>query len=349
MRALRESSGLSRSDHIAALRIDGPGAFDVLEYASTRRLYLREGQLRHTLLLQPDASVFADVYIGSGDDGLYLLAEGPTESDLLAWLGALAERRFPAARISARGLSQDMVVLGIDGPYAWEVASGLLGPAVLGMPYLTLLRRDEVLCLRAGRTGEYGYLLLVPHAEADGLRARLTEVGRPLDLVPVGLEALDGCALENGHFSIRMRRTTPFARPLTPIELQLQWRVAYDKEFTGAEALRARRAEGFTVRTTGFTADGALAPGTPLQMGDEDAGEVLAATFSHGLGMWVGSALLHRRLAHPHVALTATSEAGIVRVTTRTTPLVYNASLQIDPHKHSYATRASRPVALGAR
>jgi len=140
---------------------------------------------------------------------------------------------------------------------------------------------------------------------------------------------------------------TALAAPLTPLELQLQWRVAYDKDFCGAEALRARRAAGFEVRTTGFTADGSLAPGTPLRLGDEGAGEVLATQFSPGLGTWVGSALLHRRLAHPHVPLTATSDAGVVRVTTRTTPLVYNTSLQIDPHKHSYATRGAMPVPPG--
>ena len=71
MRALRESAGLSRSEHIAVVRVEGPDAFEVVEYASTRRLYLREGQLRHTLLLDPDTGVFADVYIGSGDDGLF--------------------------------------------------------------------------------------------------------------------------------------------------------------------------------------------------------------------------------------------------------------------------------------
>ncbi len=347
MRGLRESAGLSHGEHIAVVRVGGPDAFEVSEYASTRRLYLREGQLRHTLLLDPDAGVFADVYIGSGDDGLYLLAEGPTEAELLTWLAALTERRFPSARITSRGLANEVVVLGVDGPYAWEVVSSVLGPAVRGMPYLTILRRDEVLCVRAGKTGEYGYLLLVPRSEAAALEARLLEAGRPMDLADVGLDALDACALENGHFTIRTRRDTPLAAPLTPLELQLQWRVAYDKDFCGVEALRARRAEGFKVRTTGFTADGSLAPGTPLRLGAEDAGEVLAAHFSPSLGMWVGSALLHRRLAHPHVPLTATSEAGAVCVMTRTTPLVYNASLRIDLHKHSYATRGALPVRQG--
>jgi aminomethyltransferase len=338
LRGLRSSAGASRADHVAVVRVDGPDAFDLLEHASTRRLYLREGQMRHTLLLHEDAGIFADVYIGSADDGLYVLAEGPTEAGLAAWLQRLRETQLPAGRAEICGLSAERVTLGVDGPYAWEVVSGLLGRAVLGMPYLTLLRREDVLCLRAGKTGEYGYLLVVPRSQASDLETRLAEVGRPLGLVTVGCEALDVCALENGHFSMRTPRETALARPLTPIELQLQWRVAYDKAFVGAEALRARRAEGARVRATSFTADGALTPGQTLQLGGEDAGEVLATSFSPTLGAWVGTALLTRRLAHPHIELTASSDAGAVSLTTRTPPLIDNLSLHVDPHKHSFAT-----------
>jgi hypothetical protein len=76
-----------------------------------------------------------------------------------------------------------------------------------------------------------------------------------------------------------------------------------------------------------------------LQAGGQDAGEVLAARFSPTLSAWVGSALLVRRLAHPHVSLAASTEAGPVGLTTRTTPLVDNLSLHVDLHKHSFATR----------
>ena len=259
---------------------------------------------------------------------------------LVAWLARLASERCPGGRVELRGLSGESVVFGIDGPYAWEVMVGVLGPTVLGMPYLTMMRRGELLCVRAGKTGEYGYLLIVPREEADAVAARLAEVGGALELVPVGLGALDVCSLENGHFSIRLLRETSLAAPLTPIELQLQWRVAYDREFVGAEALRARRAAGLTVRTTAFTADGSLPPGTALRFDDANVGEVLAATFSPTLGTWVGSALLQARVAHPHLPLTATTEAGPVQLTTRTTPLVDNVSLHLDPHKHAYAARA---------
>jgi glycine cleavage system aminomethyltransferase T len=261
----------------------------------------------------------------------------------VAWLEGVRDRTLAARDTVIRGLSAETVALGVDGPYAWEVVAGLLGPAVLGMPYLTLLRREDVLCLRAGKTGEYGYLVLAPRPSADELHSKLVEAGRLLgfELATVGLGALDVCALENWHFSIRTCRETRLARPLTPIELQLQWRVAYDKDFVGAEALRARRAEGARWRATCFTAEGPVAPGQAVSRAGEDVGEVLAACFSPTLGAWIGSALLARRLAHPHVALAVSSEAGPMPITTRTTPLVDNRSLHVDPHKHSFATRGA--------
>jgi aminomethyltransferase len=342
MRALRRSAGISRPTHVAIVRVQGPDAFDLLQHASTRPLHLREGQLRHTLFLRDDAGIFADVLVASTDDGYCVLAEGPTEDDLAAWLTRTAETR----RMTLHGLSATHVVRGIDGPYAWEAAARILGPAVLGVPYLTLMRREDVVCFRAGKTGEYGYTLVVPRDATQVIDEKLATIAPSLDMEDVTLDALDLCALENWHFSIRALRETKLARPLTPIELQLQWRVSYAKEFPGANALRARRADGAKVRATAITADGPLAPGDALRIADDDdAGEVLAAAFSPLTKTWVGIALLSRRLAHPHVELIATTAQGTVRATTRTTPIVDNESLRVDPHKHTFATRSARETA----
>ena len=339
VRALRSSAGLTRASHVAVVHVEGPDAFDVLQHACTHSPYLREGRALHTLLLRPDGSVLADAYVTAVDDGYFVLAEGPAEEELVAWLDGLRSRDGAARSAEIRGGSAEWAVLGIDGPYAWEVATGLLGPGVLGMPYLSLLRREEVLAVRAGKTGEYGYLLLVPRAAVTAVEEKLGTIGRPIDLASVGSEALDVCALENSHFSVRTLRGTSLGASLTPIELQLQWRVVYAREFVGAEALRARRAEGPRARATCITAGGPIAPGQAVHIAGREAGTVLASCLSPTLGRWVGSALLDVRVAHPHVALTAMTGAGALPVETCTAPLVDNLSLRIDPHKHTYATR----------
>jgi aminomethyltransferase len=324
--ALRSSAGLSRPTHIAMVHVGGPDAQSLLQDASTQSPYAREGRVRHTLFLREDGSVFADALVVKVEERFFVLAEGPDEAALVAWL----DRAKGEKDVTIDGMSDAWAILGIDGPYAWEVVGGLLGPAVYGMPYLTLLRRDDVVCMRAGKTGEYGYLLLVPRSNMTEVEARLVEIGAPLDLVRVGLEALDTCALESWHFSMRMLRT-----PLTPIELQLQWRVNYAREFIGAVALRALRAEGAKVRLTCFIADRAVAPGDRVRLAGLEIGEVLIACASPTLDRTMGAALLERRFAHPHLTL-STRDASL---RTCTGSLVMNKSLSIQPHKHSYATR----------
>jgi glycine cleavage system aminomethyltransferase T len=339
VRALRSSAGLMRFDHVAVVRIEGPDAFALVDALSPSPLFLREGQMRHTLLLDGDARPAADLYVCSDEEEFILLADGLSTANLVARLEARRAERLPAGEVRVQALEESHVLFGVHGPYAWEVAGAFIGPTVLGMPYLSLMRVDEIVCLRSGKTGEFGYDFLVTRDSADEIERCLLELGAAFDLTPVTLPALDLCALENWHFNIRTLRETPLAQPLTPIELQLQWRVGYARDFVGADALRARRAAGPAVRATFFTSRAAVAPGQPLSFEREPCGEVLAAAASPTLGGWVGAALVTMRLAHPGLELTVASESGAIAVRTATPPLVRNRSLFVDPHRHTYRTR----------
>lgn len=342
VRALRTSVGLSLASHVALVRVDGPDALDFLQLASTQSPYARVGRVRTTLLLRDDGSIFADAFIVNLGDFFLVLAEGPESAEIVAWLTSL-KTRSKSFDVSIRGIDDEWAVLGVDGPYAWELVSQLFGAAVLGMPYLSVLARDETICIRAGKTGEYGYLLLVPRPALDATLAELVERGGPLDAARVGLAALDLCALESWHFTMRTLRRTETVETVTPIELQLQWRVVYAREFVGAEALRARKAEGAKSRVTCFVADGPVGEGQRVQLEGSVRGEVLAALTSPTLGRTVGAALLDRRVAHPHLALEAMAPAGPLPMRTCSAFLVDNVSLRVQPHLgHTYATRGER-------
>jgi glycine cleavage system aminomethyltransferase T len=345
LRTLREAVGLSALTHVVALRIQGDGAFALLDRLSTAPLYLREGEMRQSLLVTESGTPFADVIIASDDEGYFLFAEGPGEAALLEHIERYGRPAVGAAEVTVSSLSASHELWGLNGPYAWELASALLGPAVLGMTYLTVLRPPDgdVICFRGGKTGEYGYDLLVPRARVPSFGAEVRRQGETLGLGPVGLAALDQAALENWQFNIRaLQGGGALARTLTPLELQLQWRVGYDRAFVGVEALRARRAQGPAVRLTSFTARADVAAGQPVLWDREVVGEVLACGWSHTRGEQVGAALITTRLAHPGIdAFTAGTAAGAVPLRTRTPPLLDNRSLYVDPHRHSYAARTA--------
>ena len=341
LHALRHAAGLSRLDHVRPVRFRGDGAFDLVDALVSSRLFVRENELIQTLLLDPDGRPFADAMVAQEEDALLLLAEGPSMEALLAHARRVKEERCPRAAVDVEDLSSTHGLYGLDGPYAWELASEALGPDTLGLPYLSFVRLvDSVMCLRAGKTGEYGYLVLAPGPETEATWSRLREVGARQGAIEVGLPALDFCALENWHFSMRLYEPMGRELQLTPLEFQLQWRVDAQKDFVGAPALKARRVAGPSGRVTCFTAGAEVSAGQPVRLGDARMGTVLVVGWSPFRREWVGWAHLDLSVAWPGIsALEVEGAGGPVAIDTRSPPLLNNRSLHIDPHRHSHQTR----------
>lgn len=332
LRALRESVALSERDHVAVIAAEGSGAFDALDRLVSGDLWIQTGRARHTLLLHEDGTPLADVYVSARDDDFLLLAEGAPGRELVEHLEG---HRPPGAAASFR-LLDDRAVLGLDGPYAWELAAAVLGPDVMALPYLTTCELDGASCLRAGKTGEYGFDLVVPRAAAAAWRERLLEAGRPFDLGRAGLEELDHCALENFFFNVRREGRSG----ATPLELQLQWRVSRRKAFVGSDALAARRARGIRERLSCLVGPGPISVGDALLHGGRAVGRVVNAGWSEPRGEWVASALVSRELAHSGVGgFELAGSPARAPLRTVSPPVLDNRSLYVHPQRHGYLTR----------
>ena len=328
--AVRRGVGLLYLDHVAVARISGPDAFDVADAVSPRPLFVRNAQMLHTLLLTDQGHPLADAYVVAQDGAYLVLAEGPSGAALADWLRAHTPAGADAA---VEDLTPTHRLLSVQGAYAWELIAEVVGPEVVGVPYLSTFRLTDpnALCLRAGKTGEYAYHVLIDASLAGAFEARLRQVGRDFDLVDLSLDALDQCALESGFFCIRM----PGVADLTPLELQLGWRLAWDRSAPGLAALRAGRRD-VNRRITWFVLDpGQAAPGagSPLRLEAGSSGTVLHAWHSALVDRVFGVALLDLGVAWPHQRLA--SPPGI----TAAPPLLDNRSLHLDPQRHSYAGR----------
>lgn len=332
IRALRTACAVTKADHVHALKVGGPGALDLLDVATTSRLFARENQMLQTLMLNADGTVFADAFVCLDEDAWLVLAEGPTLRALVAHL----ERLRPAgADVTITDLRATHALWSIDGPYAWELATALLGPEVLGAPYLSFMHLREATCFRAGKTGEYGYFLLVPQGTAPALWSRLWELGAGLDLAEADLASLDQCAVENWHFSIRALDP---ALKLLPAELQLQWRVDATKAFEGAAAVRAK---GAPRRLCCFTAKDEVRAGADVTFAGQRIGAVATAGFSTTRADWVGWAVLDA--AYGWAGVTR-YQVGGVALQLCSPPVIDNRSLFVDPRKHTWRTRHEHPM-----
>jgi aminomethyltransferase len=331
VRALRSSVAWSRLDHVAHVRIRGADAYGHLDRVVPSALSLRDGQLLHTLLLDDAASPMADAYLGWDDEEFFIFAEG-VEPDRL--LGHLRSHLPEADGFELEDRTASHVIVALDGPYAWELLGAAVDPEAIGLPYLSFYHLDGWTCYRAGKTGEFGYGIILPAAEAAEFEGRLEEVGAAFDLARAGLEALDQCALENWFFNIRREGRAP----VTPVELQLQWRVAYDKEYVGSTALAARRREGARRRVTCLLSDGGMAVGDAVVLSGATVGEVVNAGFSHVRGDWVALALMDVAWAHPGIGAFGVGADGVAARSV-SPPVLNNRSLGVSPQLHSYRTR----------
>lgn len=323
MRAIREGVAITHADHFTTLRFSGgDGAWETLSWLTSGELFLRDGQVLHSLWLDERAHPLADVYVLRDDESFVVVAESQG-ADIVAH--AHDNVRGDAV-IDALGATHR--VLSLNGPFAWELLGDIVGPDVVSLPYMASFRMDGGWALRAGKTGEFGYDLVLPVERADAIEARLRERGARFDLADAPLEVLESCMLENWFFNVRREGRLD----VTPLELQLQWRTTRGREYLGAPALDARRAEGPRQRLTMLLPSARVHEGDEVHLWGDVVGTIVNASDGAAL------ALIDLAWAHPGIDAFEVSPA---RTPARsvTPPLANNRSLHVNPQQHSYATR----------
>jgi glycine cleavage system aminomethyltransferase T len=303
--AIRTAVALSDGTHLACARVESRAALDQI---SPRKLHIGNGQMLHTLFLDDAARPVADIYLACDDDTFLVYGEG----DVIDHLAARG--------LASTDLSATHAFLCIDGPYAWELVAELTSPDVIGIPYLGFFHAEQFTCFRAGKSGEYGYDLLVPREHVSAVRERILDVGRAFDLRVASRAALDLCALEAGFFNVRHQSRAG----LTPVELQLQWRVTPGRIEKRAPAQR----------TVMFAAPREVAGDITLDAAI--VGSVLQQGYSVVREEQIGVALVDVAVAHAGLR---GFHAGETALRTISSPAVNNRSLYVDPQRHTYATR----------
>ncbi len=327
--AIRTSVALCGSEPLVCLRVAGSDAHAALDAICPKELFIHDGQMLHTLLLDEAGEILADLYVCADDEDFLLLAEGLSAAELERYLA----QHFPKGlEVRAESLAESHRLLSLNGPYAWELLSEVFSPEVIGLPFHGFYHGAGFLCFRAGKTGEYGYELLIERALESELVERIVERGAQFDLREVGLEALDTCALENWFFNVRAEGR---AR-LSPLELQLQWRISYRKQYPGSASLAEQRARGPRRRAVLVACAEPLAPESVLHYGEQPIGEVIVGRRSPTRGDELGIAIIDLDFAMPGLG---TYRMGDAEVRVLSAPAVRNRSLYVDPQRHNYRAR----------
>jgi aminomethyltransferase len=296
---IRDAVGITDFSYMRAFKIPEEKGLDFLDTLLAGNVAkVRFGRVLHTFLADGEGHLMADCFMANNDEELILLCESLVDDTALnSILSANG-----AAEAGLIDLSEDHVVLSVDGYKAWAVIKDLFGTDIVGLPYLSIERYgfegQDIRLFRAGKTSEFGYLIMAPVSCANALFARLNEL-----TVHHG-GGLCGCAVHN-DLRLEGRFFNIFAEGAVvrdPLTLGLQWMIDFDKDkFLGREAIFARRSAGLTEKIIGIGFEGpveSLAPGTRIFDGNDKISEVATSCFSHVLQSSVGLAVFPLAIAY---------------------------------------------------
>ncbi len=291
--ATRTAVGIFDVSHLGKAVVRGDRAIDLVNAAFTNDLdRIGPGQAQYSLCCDEETGgVVDDVIVYRGTSDVFVVPNAANAATVIAMLQDAAP---PGVDISDR--HRDIATLAVQGPKSQAVLEALGLPAA--MDYMAYQRLDwrglPVAVCRTGYTGEHGYELMPPAAEAGVLWDALLEVATPLGGLPCGLGARDTLRTEMGY----PLHGQDLSIAVTPVQARLGWAVGWDKPaFWGRDVLIREREVGAPRLLWGLRSEdrGIPRPHMAVRGGnDGDLGEITSGTFSPSLKVGIGLALLAR-------------------------------------------------------
>lgn len=278
---VRRDAGMFDVSHMTILDLHGAQARPFLRrlVANSVDKLKASGKALYACMLDEKGGVIDDLIIYYlAEDFFRLVVNAATRDKDLAWITAQAAP-FGVSITERR----DLAIVAVQGPNARAKVLELLSPeaaqAAGKLGKFVACEADGLFVARTGYTGEDGFEVMVPEAQAVDFWNRLLAVG----VKPAGLGARDTLRLEAGMALYGQ----DMDESATPYEAGLAWTVALDagRDFTGRAALEAQKAAGAARQMIGLVLDekGVLRHGQAVFCASGE-GEILSGTFSPTLG-----------------------------------------------------------------
>jgi aminomethyltransferase len=293
----RNGAGLFDVSHMGQIRIrarsgDQPGdladvarALETLMPADAQGLAVN--RQRYGLFTNSTGGILDDLMFANRDDHFYLVVNAACKAADLARLEANLSSDCIVEAVGDRAL------LALQGPKA-EEALAMLAPGCAEMRFMDVetlnLNGCECYVSRSGYTGEDGFEISVPEADAAALAQALLKHDA---VEPAGLGARDSLRLEAGLCLYG----SDLDATITPVEAGLEWSIQKSRRrggrmaggFPGEDVILDQLVSGATRRRVGLRPDGRA----PVRAGaqlyeDETATNTIGVVTSGGFGPSVG-------------------------------------------------------------
>ncbi len=324
--AVRENGGVFDVSHMTIVDLSGERVREFLRRLVANDVAKLEdyGKALYTCMLNDDGGVIDDLIIYFVSDTAYrLVVNAATRAKDLAWIRKQA-KPFDV-RVTERA---ELAMMAVQGPRARELAAPCVDAehreAALALQPFNGLFAGDWFVARTGYTGEDGWEIVLPAAEAPGTWDRLLAAG----VVPCGLGARDTLRLEAAMnlYGSDMDET------VSPLEAGLAWTVAWEpaeRDFIGRPALEAQRKRTDRRRFVGLLLEdkGVLRNHMKVVVEGIGEGEITSGGFSPTIGR---SIALARVPAGDYDRVQVEVRGKLLDARIVKTPFVRNGQIRID-------------------
>ncbi len=257
--SIRNAAALFDVSPLHKYRITGRDAARLLDRMVTRNvLKAQVGQVQYTTWCDAQGKVIDDGTISRLKENEFRLSSAEPN---FRWLHLNAF----GLEVAIEDISDSLGALALQGPLSRTVLNEAADQPVDALKYFRVMDNRiagvDIQVSRTGYTGDLGYELWIPAAQALEVWDALTAAGRNYGLAPDGIWALDVARIEAGLVMLDVdyhssHRAMIEPQKSSPFELSLDWTVTFDKgPYNGRKALAAEKARGPLWRFVGVEID----------------------------------------------------------------------------------------------
>ena len=285
--AVRQDAGMFDVSHMTIVDIKGTDAKAFLRKLVTNDVakLQEEGKALYTGMLNEEGGVIDDLIVYHFNEEFYrLVVNSATREKDIAWI----TKQSAAFDVTVTE-QPDYAMIAVQGPNAKQKVATVITAeqqkAVEGMKPFYGVQAGDLFIATTGYTGEAGYEIILPPAQAADFWQALVEAG----VKPAGLGARDTLRLEAGMnlYGSDMDET------VSPLAANMGWTISWqpeDRDFIGRDALTKLKEQG-TDKLVGLVMEqkGVLRGGLKV-ISDAGEGVITSGTFSPTLGFSVAMA-----------------------------------------------------------
>ena len=227
----RSAAGLFDVSHMGQVILRPKGSYEVTALAFEALmpvdvLAVKPGRQRYGLFTNETGGILDDLMFANRSDHLFVVVNAACKGKDIAHMQTYLSTTTDVIAVTDRAL------LALQGPLAEAVLARLL-PAVTAMRFMDsaifVWQGDDLWISRSGYTGEDGFEISLPTAQAEAFATALLE--QP-EVMPIGLGARDSLRLEAGLclYGHDIDTTT------SPVEAGLTWAIQKTRRAGGARA-----------------------------------------------------------------------------------------------------------------